>query len=400
MMSCRSSVALEDLLHGRGDLVVLVADRVAREDARGAVERVHGRVDALLGDGARKHRRGVEVGEGRRRRGVGKVVGRHVDRLHGRDRPALGARDALLQLAHLVGQRGLVADRARHAAEQGRDLGAGLDEAEDVVDEQQHVLAALLAEVLGDREPGEAHTQTRAGRLVHLAVDQRRLVDHARLLHLQPQVVALARPLAHAAEHREAAVLRGDVVDELHDDDGLAHAGAAEEADLAALDVGSQQVDHLDARLEELVARVERLEARCRPVDGPALGRLDLAHVVDGLPHHVHEPAERHVAHGDRHLLAGVGHLDAARESVGRVHGDGSDLVVAEMLLHLGDQLDGLAVAPVDRDVQRVVDSRHLIGEANVDHRPDHLYHCAFVHPVSSVLTRLRTVLPAAPRGR
>ena len=34
-----------------------------------------------------------------------------------------------------------------------------------------------------------------------------------------------------------AAVLRGDVVDELLDDDGLADAGAAEQADLAALDV-------------------------------------------------------------------------------------------------------------------------------------------------------------------
>ena len=55
--------------------------------------------------------------------------------------------------AHLGRQRRLVADCARHAPEQRRDLGARLDEAEDVVDEQQHVLA-LLAEVLRDRERG------------------------------------------------------------------------------------------------------------------------------------------------------------------------------------------------------------------------------------------------------
>src|SRR5512140_288699 len=86
-------VALEDLLDAQGDFVVLVADRVAREDARVGVERVDGRVDALL-----------------------------------RDRRATrGGGDALLQLAHLVGQRGLVAHGARHAAEERRDFGPRLD---------------------------------------------------------------------------------------------------------------------------------------------------------------------------------------------------------------------------------------------------------------------------------
>jgi hypothetical protein len=42
-------------------------------------------------------------------------------------------------------------------------------------------------------------------------------------------------------------VFHGDVVDELHDDDGLADAGAAEQADLAALQVRLEQVDDLDA---------------------------------------------------------------------------------------------------------------------------------------------------------
>ena len=127
-----------------------------------------------------------------------------------------------------------------------------------------------------------------ARRLVHLAEHERGLVDDARLFHLEPEVVALARALADAGEHREAAVLGGDVADELLNDDGLAHAGAAEQADLAALDVGREQVDDLDAGLEELVGGVERLEVGGRPVDRPALGaargRLE---VVDGLAQHV-----------------------------------------------------------------------------------------------------------------
>ena len=87
--------------------------------------------------------------------------------------PRLGRGDPLLQLAHLGGQRRLVAHGARHAAEQRRDFRARLHEAEDVVDEEQHV-AALVAEVLGHRQAGQADAQARARRLVHLAEDHAR----------------------------------------------------------------------------------------------------------------------------------------------------------------------------------------------------------------------------------
>ena len=181
------------------------------------------------------------MGEGGGRRRVGEVVGRHVDGLHRGDRALLRGGDALLQLAHLGGEGRLVADGGGDAAEERRHLGAGLGEAEDVVDEEQHVLPLLVAEVLGDGEGREGDAGAGAGRLVHLAVDQHALalrevvlVDDARLHHLVAEVVALAGALADAGEHREAAVLLGDVVDELHDEHGLADAGAAEEADLAA----------------------------------------------------------------------------------------------------------------------------------------------------------------------
>jgi hypothetical protein len=59
-----------------------------------------------------------------------------------------------------------------------------------------------------------------------------------------------------------AAVLHGDVVDQFHDDDGLADAGAAEQADLAAAQVGFEEVDDLDAGLESQC----RPDPACRPV--------------------------------------------------------------------------------------------------------------------------------------
>ena len=122
---------------------------------RGRVERIDGRVDAELGDRAREHRGRVEVGERRRRRRVGEVVGGHVDGLHRGDRALVGRGDALLQLAHLGRQRRLVTDGRRDAAEERRHLGARLGEAEDVVDEEEHVLALFVAEVLGHGERRE-----------------------------------------------------------------------------------------------------------------------------------------------------------------------------------------------------------------------------------------------------
>ena len=295
---------------------------------------------------AREHRRRVEVGEHRRRRRVGEVVRRDVDRLHRGDRALARRRDALLQLAHLGLERRLVADLRRHAAEQRGDLGAGLHEPEDVVDEEQHVLALDVAEVLRHRQAGQRDAHARAGRLVHLAEDEHRLVDDARLLHLEPEVVALARALAHAAEGRQAAVLLGEVVDELLDEHRLADAGAAEQADLAALGVGREQVDDLDARLEHLGGRGQVLDRRGVAVDRPALLGLDRVAEVDRLAEQVEDAAERLLADGHADRVAGVDDLDAAGEAVGRVHGDRADALVAEVLLHLAHE-DGVVAVGV-----------------------------------------------------
>ena len=187
---------------------------------------------------------------------------------------ASGRRDPLLQLAHLVGQRRLVADRGRHPAEQRGHLGPGLGEPEDVVDEQQHVLALHVAEVLSHRQRGQAHPEPGTRRLVHLAEDQRGVIDDAGLGHLEEQVVALAGALAHAGEHRHAAEVLGHPADHLLDQHGLADAGPAEQSDLAAAHVRGQQVEHLDAGDEHLGPGLELVERRRVPVDSPALLHL------------------------------------------------------------------------------------------------------------------------------
>ena len=90
--------------------------------------------------------------------------------------------------------------------------------------------------------PVSADAGARARRLVHLAIDQRHLglgqiigVDDAGFDKFVVKVVPLAGPLAHAGEDRKARMHLGDVVDQFLDQNRLADAGPAEEADLAAL---------------------------------------------------------------------------------------------------------------------------------------------------------------------
>src|SRR5690606_3787558 len=116
-----------------GDLVVLLPQEVGVEDSAGGGQGVHRGVDALLSDGSLEHDEGVEVGEGGGGGGVGQVVRGDVDGLDGGDRALVGGGDALLELAHLGAQGGLVAHGAGHAAQEGGHFRAGLGEAEDVV---------------------------------------------------------------------------------------------------------------------------------------------------------------------------------------------------------------------------------------------------------------------------
>src|SRR5207247_9544740 len=108
-------------------------------------------------------------GDRRGRRRIGVIVGRHEDRLQRSDRTLLRRGDAFLQLAHLGGERRLVADGAGHAAEKRRYLRTRLGEPENVVDEDEEVAALLVAEVLRDGEARGGEPQTRTGLLVHVA---------------------------------------------------------------------------------------------------------------------------------------------------------------------------------------------------------------------------------------
>ncbi len=213
-------------------------------------ERIHRRVNALFHDGALEGDGRIEVRERRHRRGIGIVIRRDIDRLHGGDRSGAGRGDPFLQLTHFGCQGRLVSHRGRHAAEQRGDFGAGHGEAEDVIDEEQHI-PALVTEIFRHGKRRQRHAQAHARRLVHLAVNHDGILHNARLEHFTIELGAFTGALAHTGEHRVAFMFGRHRADKLHDDDGLASACPAEDAGLAALGEGSDQVDDFDAGFED-----------------------------------------------------------------------------------------------------------------------------------------------------
>lgn len=165
-------VVLEEFLNASGDSVVLLADDGGVEDTGGRIQRIHSRVDPQLGEGSGQHSGGIQESEGGGWSGIGQIVSRHIDGLYGRDGAFFGGGDSLLQGSQVSGEGGLIPDSRGDTAEEGRDFGAGLGEPEDVVDEEQDILAFLISEILGDGEASESHSGSGSWGLVHLPVDQ------------------------------------------------------------------------------------------------------------------------------------------------------------------------------------------------------------------------------------
>jgi hypothetical protein len=112
----------------------------------------------------------------------------------------------------------------------------------------------------------------------------------------------------------------------------------------------------------------------CSAVNRPAFSRVDgPVGEVDGFAKHVHHAPERRRAHRHRDRPASVDRLHAALHAVGRLHRDGSDAILAQVLLHFADDVERRAACPARRDSHRVIDRRQLPLEFDVHDWADHL---------------------------
>ncbi len=193
------------------------------------------------------------------------------------------------------------------------------------------------------------------------------------LLHFQPQVGPFAGSLADAGKHRVTAVGTGDAGDQLGQNHGLAQAGPAEQAGLAAADERREQVDDFDARFKKLGLGRQIGDRRSVAVDRPALFGIHRAAAVDRIAHEIEHPAER--GRSDRHLHggAGVDAIHAADHAVGAAQGHATDAAAAQLLLDFAVQVQ-LHPLVFGGDQHGIIDCRQMpFGKFDVEGRADDL---------------------------
>ena len=237
--------------------------------------------------------------EGMHRRRVAEIVGRNIYRLHGSDRAGRRIADPLFEIREFGGERRLIAQPRRKLAHQPGHFRTGLNEPENIVDQQQNVLACVVAEIFGHGQRRVPDAKTRAGRLIHLPEDQHGLIQHACGLNLAIQFLALPAALADAAEHADAAVMADHVMDQFHDQYRLADARAAKQAALAAAFERRENIDRLDAGYEHFRSDGALRERNRRRMNRSPLGALDRRFPVDRVAEYVEHPSQHFLADRD-----------------------------------------------------------------------------------------------------
>ena len=187
-----------------------------------------------------------------------------------------------------------------------------------------------------------------------------------------------------------------DVVDQFHDDDSLAHARAAEQPDLAALQKRLDEVDHLHPGLEHFRAGRLLVEGRRETVNRHSLFEFDRAKLIDRLTNHVHHAPQRPAADRHRDWSVLVNGLHAAHHAVGGLHGDAAHAALTQVLLHLENHADRVGHGKtIAHHFDGLIDRRQLpLGKLNVHRRARDLNDMSYVfrHNTSALDCWLLTV--------
>src|SRR5205823_1787035 len=146
------------------------------------------------------------------------------------------------------------------------------------------------------------------------------------------------------------------IVDQLHDDNGFADTCATKRADFAPFEKWTDQVDDFDAGGQHLRRGALIHERRGGTMNGEALFCFDRTLLIHWLASDVEYPAHDALTYWHRNGSAGISHFETALESFGAGHGDGTNPIVAEMLLDFEGQLDRL-ILYLEIHGQRIVNT-------------------------------------------
>src|SRR5690554_4698423 len=128
------------------------------------------------------------------------------------------------------------------------------------------------------------------------------------------EVVTLTGPLTDTGKYRVTTVFGGNVADQFHHVDGLAHTGTTEQANLTAFGERADQVDNLDAGFQQLIGSCLIGIARRLAVNRHTLLLTNLAGFVDRATQHVHDPTQRLGAYRHRDGSTSIGDVQTTLE--------------------------------------------------------------------------------------
>jgi peptide chain release factor 1 len=262
------------------------------------------------------------MGEGGGWGRIGQIVSWHVNGLDGGNGSLGGGGNTLLHETHVDGEGWLVTDGRWDTAKKSGHLGTGLGETENVVNEEEHILALLITEILGNGETGKSDTGTGSRWLVHLTEDKCDLglaikVDDLGLLHLVVQIVTLTGTLTDTSEHGVTTVGLGDVVNQLLNEHSLSDTGTSEETNLTTTGVWGKEIDDLDTGNQNLSRGGLLGESWGISVNWGTLGGLDWATLVNWVTSDVHDTTKSLWADWDSDWGTSIGDLATTDETIG-----------------------------------------------------------------------------------
>ena len=164
-------------------------------------------------------------------------------------------------------------------------------------------------------------------------------------------------------------MLGSDVADQLLNQYGLTHSGTAEEADLSALLIWAEQVNHLDTRLQNLRLRGLVCECRCLPVYRIPLHIVRHGFIIDRLPQYIKDSSQSHLTYRNRNGTSGSHSLRSPHETIGWTHGDAAHHIISKMLGNLSNQL-----ASFMGNLNRIIDlGENPLAELDIKDGTDNL---------------------------
>ena len=175
-------------------------------------------------------------------------------------------------------------------------------------------------------------------------------------------------------------MLLSDIIDKFLDKHRLADSRSTEQSDLSSLEIRLQKVYNLDSGEEHLLRSRKVFELRRLTMNRKSAIIIQRGDSVNGFAHNIHDASPDLRAHGHRYRRIRAGHLKSAAESVGTVHRNSADSVLADMLLHLKDNF----LAVCTGNFQRFINGRELVFacasqiKMHIDYGADNLRNLSF----------------------